>query len=217
MTTDIHPPCAHCPFRARFQGDRDYLRAGRRLEIVRSVMGGASFPCHETVTHNDDDEYVPSRDETDCVGLDIVMAREHLTGQLVRIRERIGLLNPEVLLQRSRRMKMWTWDEIQADAHPTPQDGDVCSVVGPDCTAPAGHLIGGQAVVGTEFTDNVCGDCGEFVCEECMDCEDHMCWEYNTAIDSLRHPPRVTAPPADPGRRQVAYATNRPSKRRTNQ
>jgi hypothetical protein len=179
MSAPLRPPCHHCPFRARYQGENDYLRPGRRLEIVRSVMEGASFPCHETVTHDDDGHYEHSAGEVDCVGLDIVMAREGLTGQMVRIRERIGMLDPERLLKRSKRVKLWTWDEIQDDGDEPPDENmDICVVSAPGCEAPAGWLIGGSVVNGTEFTDNVCDDCGDHVCENCMTSDEHDCWRY---------------------------------------
>lgn len=176
MTGKISPPCQHCPFRARYTGERDYLRPGRRLEIVESVMEGGTFPCHETTTHDNDGNYVHSPKETDCVGLDIVMARDALDGQMVRIRERIGMLDTPRLLHASRKLSMWTWDQIQADAGS--EDGETCEVCGPDCEAPAGMMIGGNIVVGTETTDNVCHECGMNVCPSCMEIEEHMCWEY---------------------------------------
>lgn len=188
----LEPPCRHCPFRARYHGERDYLRPGRRLEIVRSVMEGGSFPCHETVQRDDDDEYIPGAEgERDCVGLDIVMLREELTGQMLRIRERIGVLDPARLLARSRKVQLWTWDEIQEDGE---EEGETCAISGTACEAPAGWMIGGSVVRGTTYIDTICPLCGEFICDTCMDDADHEC------VTNRRGAPRVRPEP-EPKRR----------------
>jgi hypothetical protein len=205
------PPCQHCPFRARYKGENDYLRPGRRLEIVQSVINGAEFPCHETVVHNEDGEYEPSRGEQACVGVDILMLREGMSGQMMRIRERLGVLDPERLLQQSKRMKMWNWDDVKRDAHgDTEAEGDVCSVSGQDCEAPAGWLIDGNVVDGGVITENVCDECDEHVCESCMTDESHECWRFaiedaEVISDTNWFPPPDSVPRALPRTTQSAF------------
>lgn len=198
MNAPLRPPCQHCPFRERYLGDRDYLRPGRRLEIVKSVMNGGSFPCHETVEHDDDGEYVPGTEgESDCVGLDIMMLRHGLTGQMLRIRERIGLLDPARLLAKSKRVKLWTWADVQDDAA---MEGECCSICDEGCEAPAGWLLGGNVVEGVTTTDNLCPVCGEHVCYSCMDSPAHECAEYGLNDIPLRRSPRADPLPPPPPR-----------------
>jgi hypothetical protein len=179
MPTKTKPPCQHCPFRAKYHGERDYLREGRRAGIVESVLKGAMFPCHETVTHHDGDDGEVYADESKaegCAGLDIVMLRAGASGQMMRIRERLGMLDPEVLLHKSRNMQMWDYDEIMAPPEVGCDGADYCSVVGANCEAPAGFMMGGGVVHGVEFTDSICETCGDFVCPGCMDDEEHQCF-----------------------------------------
>ena len=183
-------PCAKCPFRAKFQGDDDYLRPGRRAEIALSVLEGGEFPCHETVDYDTDDGEPDVSGGEPCVGLDIVMLRAGVSGQMMRIRERVGMLNSELLLKRSAPMKMWTWDEVTLDDMDD-IEGETCSVVGANCLAPAGYAVGDGVVRGTEFleADEFCHECGEPVCAECMEDEDHACVQYRRLESSNWYPP----------------------------
>jgi len=184
--TPIKAPCAKCPFRAKFKGEQDYLRPGRRAEIALSVLEGAEFPCHETVDYDTEDEdggpRMPQQGEVPCVGLDIVMLRAGQSGQMQRIRERIGMLDPARLLTKSAKLKMWDWDEITLDDLEG-LEGEPCSVVGPDCEAPAGYSTGSGVIAGTDMLgpDQFCHECGEPVCESCMDDPEHACVAYREA------------------------------------
>ncbi|MCJ7725648.1 MAG: hypothetical protein MUP76_04585 [Acidimicrobiia bacterium] len=186
-------PCAKCPFRAKFKGDGDYLRPGRRAEIALSVLEGAEFPCHETVNYDTEDGEPDERDAEPCIGLDIVMLRAGQSGQMMRIRERLGMLNSDALLVKSARMQMWTWDEVTLDDLEG-IEGETCSVVGVDCLAPAGYAVGGGVMRGTEFldADEYCPECGEPVCANCMEDVEHACFEYRQRANV--YPPRRGAP-----------------------
>lgn len=195
----MKPPCAKCPFRAKFKGDNDYLRPGRRADIALSILRGSEFPCHETVDYEVEDEDgwpIPNDSKaTPCVGLDLVQLRAGRAGQMLRIRERIGVTNSPELLRRGRKMKLWTWDEVLRDGLPEEsEEGDTCSVVGPNCEAPAGYMFGGDVMHGTEYTDNVCPLCGEFVCLSCMFDRDHPCVYDNDRSTMFTNPRRSPRP-----------------------
>lgn len=188
MSPPIKAPCAKCPFRAKFKGERDYLRSGRRAEIALSVLEGAEFPCHETVDYDTEDGEGDPFSGTPCVGLDIVMLRAGQMGQMQRIRERIGVLDPERLLAKAARTKMWDWDEVTLDDIED-IEGEPCSVVGTDCLAPAGYSVGGGVVRGTEFLepDEYCHECGEPVCANCMEDPEHACVDYRLQKERRQH------------------------------
>jgi hypothetical protein len=194
----MKPPCAKCPFRAKFKGDKDYLRVGRRADIALSILRGSEFPCHETVDYDvEDEDGWPIPDDskaTPCVGLDLVQLRADRAGQMLRIRERLGVTNTAELLHRGRNVKLWTWEEILTEGMPSSGeelDGDCCSVCGPECEAPAGYLFGGEAFASDDTTDNICPTCGEYVCESCMFDRDHPC-AYENQVTPIR--PRRGAP-----------------------
>lgn len=183
--------CAKCPFRAKFMGEQDYLRPGRRAEIALSVLEGGEFPCHETVDYDTEEDFdgprMPQQGEEPCVGLDIVMLRAGQMGQMQRIRERIGMLDVETLLRLSRRMKMWTWDEVTFDDVEA-IEGEPCSIVGQNCLAPAGYAVGDGVMAGTDMLDpdEYCHECGEPVCSECMEDPEHPCVEYRLKAERRR-------------------------------
>jgi hypothetical protein len=175
----MKPPCKNCPFRAKFKGDADYLRPGRRAEIARSILEGADFPCHETVTYDDDEDgfAFPNESNADpCVGLDLVQLRDGRAGQMLRIRERLGL-DTNRLLIRGRRIKLWTWDEVISDGD-TDEEGETCAICAYGCEAPAGTMYpGGDIIEGDSFLyeDDICPSCGEYICPSCMFHPDHEC------------------------------------------
>lgn len=166
-----NPPCKTCPFRAKYSGDQDYLRPGRRAEIALSVIEGAGFPCHKTVTYEGD----APKQEQPCTGLDIVMLRADVAhqSQMFRIRERLGVVNAQRLLRSSKQMKLWTWDDILTEGEEL--GGEPCSIAGVDCEAPAGWVINGNAMPSGMVTDNYCPQCGEPVCESCEFDPEHEC------------------------------------------
>ena len=86
-------PCAHCPFRNDIP---PFLTRARVREIQRSLECG-EFPCHETVTYDEDDgEYVP-RDEAHCAGALILKEKLGESSQMMRIAERLGMYDPRKL------------------------------------------------------------------------------------------------------------------------
>lgn len=192
----MKPPCKNCPFRAKFKGDSDYLRPGRRAEILRSILEGGEFPCHETVDYDggweDADGFsVPNTTGSDpCVGLDLVQLRDGRATQMLRIRERIGVTDTVQLLRRGRRIKLWTWDEC---LHETTDidDGECCAICAYGCEAPAGILFpGGDIIDGDNFLfeDDICPSCGEHVCPSCMFHPEHEC--VQPRLPTMRRSPR---------------------------
>lgn len=164
-------PCAKCPFRARFRGADDYLRSGRRESIVRSLLEGADFPCHETTVESDEDdengfsEMVRTPDSSSCAGAWLVMLRAEHAPQMARISAQLGMVDLDELLDRNADVDLFTFDEL------TERDEDVepCEIVNPGCLAPAGYMSGGVVVHGAESADDECSGCGRPVCSNCMD------------------------------------------------
>jgi hypothetical protein len=89
-------PCATCPFK-RAGGIR--LRRERAREIARAAIDaqGQYFPCHKTVTHNDEGESVPSNDQQYCAGAIAFALNVGRVNQYLRIMERLGGWNPEAI------------------------------------------------------------------------------------------------------------------------
>lgn len=86
-------PCAHCPFRSDI---RPFLTRARVREIERS-LSRSEFPCHKTVTYDDDGEPVTGRDEVHCAGALILVTKEGWSSQMMRIAYRLGLFDPDAL------------------------------------------------------------------------------------------------------------------------
>jgi hypothetical protein len=86
-------PCAHCPFRKDIA---PYLTSARVREIEDSLVR-SEFPCHKTTEHNDDGQYVSTRDEIHCAGALILMEKEGRSSQMMRIAERLGMYDPTKL------------------------------------------------------------------------------------------------------------------------
>jgi hypothetical protein len=164
-------PCAKCPWLAKFKGPADYLRAGRREEIVRSMLAGAGFSCHETTVPADDDEGAGSMTVTEeskeCAGAMLVMARADRSSQPMRILGRLGMLDVDALIERNEGVELWTYAELTEPDEPV----ETCNTVGPYCEAPAGYMVGGEVVYGTVAAELECPSCGEWVCEACADDE----------------------------------------------
>lgn len=177
----IESPCAKCPWLAKFKGGDDYLQPGRRRGIMVDLLSGAtgSFPCHETVDHDDDacndDDSGCVTGGIQCAGASLVLLRAGRDTQMIRIEENLGMLDTAALLERNERVELWTLreclDELDEDED---EETDTCNVVNAGCEAPAGYLIGGEAVRGTDTVDTRCPACGEFVCDNCSD-DDGRC------------------------------------------
>lgn len=186
-------PCAKCPFRVKFRGDDDYLRVGRRAGIVRSLLSGADFPCHETVEHVDED----CDGETDecvtggvtCAGASLMMLRAGHEGPL-KFAARLGMVDLNQFEDRNRDVELWTLreclDEGRAsiDEFEDEETEGTCNVVNGGCEAPAGYLIGGEAVPGDVMIDTRCPVCGEFVCDTCSD-DDGKCLNEQCSEDEV--------------------------------
>lgn len=187
----VRTPCAKCPFRVKFRGDDDYLRPGRRAGIARGLLEGSGFPCHETINHADhaDHEYGDGcaddcEDHVDlsravtCAGAALVMLRAGHEGPL-KFAIRLGLVDVAEFETRNADVELWTLRECLDDGRNDDEIADedemgTCCVVGPGCEAPAGHLVGGEVVHGTDLIDTICPACGEFVCDNCSN-DDGIC------------------------------------------
>ncbi len=94
MKFNMVRPCSSCPFRHDVPG---FLRRCRAEEIAAGLFDlDESFPCHKTVDfdESDYDSYDSERSftaEQHCAGAMILMERDGLANQLMRIAERLRL------------------------------------------------------------------------------------------------------------------------------
>lgn len=160
MQHDMSTPCPNCPFRTDIEG---YLRAERITEIASALARGGSFPCHKTTEEWEDEDGFSETIATDqsqqCAGASIFLAHQGVSTQLERIAARLGMaadLDMEAPVCRS--------VEEMLRVHGHEDGGEHCSMCNPGCEAPAGYLIGGVVVDGTDYTDHYCTDCGVPVC-----------------------------------------------------
>lgn len=103
MKFDLKKPCANCPL---LRSDkRVSLRHARIREIHRYLTDaqGASFPCHKTVDHGQDDlpdhEYTPDGSESHCAGGLIYSLIQEQPNQLTRVALRLRVIDPDELLR----------------------------------------------------------------------------------------------------------------------
>jgi hypothetical protein len=87
-------PCVRCPFRVTLPIP---LHPERAEEIADGLRMGGSFPCHKTTKHDDDGEYLPSRDEMHCAGATIILEKMGEPNQMMRVAERVGAYDPAAL------------------------------------------------------------------------------------------------------------------------
>lgn len=174
-------PCRKCPFRKDVP---IYLRRGRREQIRDSlVLDDATFYCHETVEHDDDGE-AETADSTPCAGAAKALMLSGGTTNLLRISERLGLLDLEEVARRGPdvwELNEWTRLAEGATGDDPEEDPEAevetCSVVAGGCEAPAGYLGGGGGVVrGTEAAGGTCASCGDPVCDACRHGDDGPCF-----------------------------------------
>jgi hypothetical protein len=175
-------PCSMCPFNSKFDGDdgdRPFLRPGRRYEILTGMVHGRAndFICHKTgeVTEDEDgtSAYTSTADSLACAGARLVAVRAGLDSENMKIEERLGMFDREAFLARNVNSDVWTYAAIVAERQDD-EEVETCSVVNENCTAPAGYIGDDGLTAGTEAADSECAMCGEAVCSECMDGED-MC------------------------------------------
>lgn len=165
MKHTMATPCKHCPFRTDIHG---YLTADRVRGIAESLFGGASFPCHETTEAWEDDdgdsERVATDDSQQCAGAEIFLAKQGMSTQMGRIAERLGMkvakLNSKAPVCSS------VSEMLTVHGHDEPE-GEPCSVVDPDCEAPAGWQMGGGVMPGDSVAEYECDECGQPVCGAC--------------------------------------------------
>jgi hypothetical protein len=173
-------PCNYCPFLSKFDaedGDRKFLRSGRRIEFLNSMLNGADFPCHKTAEIDEDDEdssgeFVRVADSLHCAGARLVLERASMSSNTMRFEERLDTYHAEAFIARNAKVRLWTYSDCVDEG--IDDDIEPCSVVGPYCSAPAGTIEGGGVVRGTVAAENYCTECGQLVCDECVD-EDGMC------------------------------------------
>ena len=80
-------PCDDCPFR-REGGIR--LREGRTRDLAQNAAG--AFPCHKTVNHDKRNRAT----EIECAGAIIFAYKTDTTTQMLRISERLGMVDPRL-------------------------------------------------------------------------------------------------------------------------
>ena len=107
-------PCPKCPWLVEYFGEKDFLRPGRRRDILNGIKHGGEFPCHQTTTFDDDGELVPTTSEQCCAGLAVMLLREGDSTQMMRIAERVGGFDPDEFLARNEEVETWTWDQAMS-------------------------------------------------------------------------------------------------------
>lgn len=166
MQHTMRTPCESCPFRTDVAA---FLRAERVREIAASVLRGSSFPCHKTTSFEEDDEgdtfVVPGPGEVQCAGAEIFLAHQGQSTQMARIAERLGQRVATLDMAAPVFRSAGEMERAQDDYEEP--EGDPCSVVNMGCEAPAGILIGGGVIDGTEAAGFTCCSCYEPVCGSC--------------------------------------------------
>lgn len=92
---DLKRPCKNCPFR---RAPFFFLTPERVEEIAET---NAFFYCHNTIDYSreddneeqDDETFVPSGDESVCAGFLMVHKNQGTANQMMRISERLGMLD----------------------------------------------------------------------------------------------------------------------------
>lgn len=90
MNFNLKKPCAQCPFRTDVT---PYITSERAAEICHSLVNGASFPCHKTTKHSEeeDSDMVCTPKSEMCAGAMILLEKIERPNQMMRIGERIGM------------------------------------------------------------------------------------------------------------------------------
>ena len=92
MKFDLKRPCGNCPFRNDRPDQEGWLGEERAQEIVDSLVQG-TFVCHKT-----SDALVDTKkEEQHCAGALIMLEKEDIPSQAMRIAERMGIYNPGAL------------------------------------------------------------------------------------------------------------------------
>lgn len=88
---DLKRPCTNCPFRIG-TGSKFRLHP-ERLEEIRTA---SAFQCHKTVDYSEDEPGSGDRPQQ-CAGLMSVMNREETPNQIMRVGQRVGVLDVSAL------------------------------------------------------------------------------------------------------------------------
>lgn len=101
MKFTLTKPCANCPFRNDVLSQKGWLGDDRANSIYETLKAGGVFPCHKTVTYDDndcfDDEdgdtFVHQESHIFCAGALIMLEKtgEAVGSNAIRIAERLGL------------------------------------------------------------------------------------------------------------------------------
>jgi hypothetical protein len=121
-----------------------------------------------------------------CAGAAKALLQVGIANQMMRIAERLDLVNLEMVEERG--PEVWSihdWQELaEGSTGDDPQyeeSGEPCNTVNDDCLAPAGYLMDGGVIYGTEVADAECVSCGEPVCSNCIseqgNCGSCVRWE----------------------------------------
>jgi hypothetical protein len=93
MDYSLTRPCAECPFR---RGTPMRLRPGRIDEITASILDvGAEFPCHKTITYQDDDDDGSYEAKQHCAGAVLFALKHETMPQVMRIACRLAMVEVE--------------------------------------------------------------------------------------------------------------------------
>ncbi len=175
----MRTPCANCPFRTDI---KPYLNKDRAREIATALASGGEFPCHKTTVPDEDgdlqDDPCKSRH---CAGALIMMEKAGASNQAMRFAERVGLYDASKLNMEAPVFDHPTrWIDAQPSRGPeedAEKEYECCSVCGPYCEWPAGHLINGVAVRGESPDAELpcCEGCGEPMCDGCVSADVDYC------------------------------------------
>lgn len=99
-------PCPKCPFRSDIT---PYLRTDRVRDLARALVR-SEFACHQTTKPTGDGDRVATKDSIHCAGALILLEKEKLPSQMMRICERVGLYDPTTMDMTSAVYD--SWDEM---------------------------------------------------------------------------------------------------------
>lgn len=87
-------PCDNCPFRT----DVTPYLTPQRVEEMRVALIRGEFHCHKTLDYDSEDgQGVETERTAHCAGALILMEKEGIPSQMMRVCERIGLYSPRKL------------------------------------------------------------------------------------------------------------------------
>lgn len=171
----MNTPCKDCPFRTDV---KPYLRAARVSELEGSLAHrGRDFTCHKTLVVDEDEDggdedgegsLVPGPNAQRCAGAAILLHKIGRENQMMRLEERLGLLDLSALdmdapvFDSFLEMKQAQSDYVEPEPARNP-----CAVSDSDCRAPAGRMGDGGVEEGTKDAEYECNFCGDPVCGSC--------------------------------------------------